>query len=629
VEAKAKETESSKTSDEKPQVSTAKSSEVAPSASSSSRGQTKEGGATDTVEKDVVNAFKQFSAVEKMKAQEHQRSLARRDKAVKLNDLKKFAENFKLNTVVPPDLVPILAKDKKKQQEIVDKAKKQAVDGPTKTTPPRPTVSATATPTEQKSTKPPAGRADAGHTSPLAPVERQTQPRARQNQQNFGSMRASGPAQHMQNGPPRQPGTLSARLNFTQQQHRQGAPMAPMQHQPLPIHDPRAPPTGPSASSSGLQSPTGSTRWNPTALFTPNPASKAFVPTPSNPSTGSSPVREGASSRPPPERKAPARGTFFEGRKPIVPASERPSVVTAFNPIPRMKEEISKGDKPNAFEENGGIPNAFKTGPSWPVSEENKNKTYVDMFEKPQSNVPSASPHHPNVVSQPIPYHNQLPYQPHQAPQMPHGQTPHQTPRHHPVQPQPSGPSTPHHYDDHQRMQFSQSTSSVHPSPRAMQPFMYNGQGQGPPPGQFYGQMPAYGMQAGGQPMMLRQASNGPHFIPPGPGMPGQVMQQQPGGQFMPVNPGTFMYSPVPPHAYPQHGNTMPQQQQGPNGYSSPRPPAQLMSHQGSQQGHPPQVFYVQQPGAHNPAMYAQTPQGPSKSIYVNSSEVNPLTNSK
>jgi hypothetical protein len=553
-----------------------------------------------------------------MKAQEHQRSLARRDKAVKLNDLKKFAENFKLNTVVPPDLVPILAKDKKKQQEIVDKAKKQAVDTPSKTTPPRPTASAAVTPVEQKTSKASTGRADVGHTSPLTPAERQNQSRSsRPNQPNFNTMRGGvGQPQHMQNGPPRQPGNLSQRLNYNQQQqqqqHRQGAAM---QHQPMPIHEPRPPPTGPSAGSSGLQSPTGSTpRWNPKATFTPNPASQVFVPTTSNPSTGSSPVREASSNRPP-ERKAPARGNFFEGRRPIVPASERPPISTAFNPIPRMKKEVAESEKPKNYDENGGIPWAYRTDPIWPVADENKYKSYNDMFEKPPSTVPSVSPHHANIASQSMPYQNQLPYQPHQPPQMAHGQTPQHTPRHHPVQPH-NGPSTPHHYDDSHRMQYSQSTSSVHPSPRGMPQYMaaYNGQGQGPPPGQFYGQaMPAYGVPPGGQPMMYRQVSNGPQFIPHGPAMTGQVMQQQPGGQFMnlPVNPANLVYSQVPPQGYPP--NSMQQQQPGPNGYSSPRPPTQMMSHQGSQQGHAPPVYFVQQQGGPNQAMYAQTPQGPSK----------------
>jgi serine/threonine protein kinase len=83
-------------------------------------------GATKTVHKDIVDAFKKYSAVDKMKAREHQRSLSHRDKAVRLNDLKNFAKNFTLSTEVPMDLVPILAKDKKKQQDIVDKAKKMA-----------------------------------------------------------------------------------------------------------------------------------------------------------------------------------------------------------------------------------------------------------------------------------------------------------------------------------------------------------------------------------------------------------------------------------------------------------------------------------------------------------------------
>jgi hypothetical protein len=73
-----------------------------------------------------VNTFKIFSAVEKMKAQQHQRSLALRDKTANLAELKKFAETFKLSTVPTPDVISILAKDKKKQQEIVEKAKREA-----------------------------------------------------------------------------------------------------------------------------------------------------------------------------------------------------------------------------------------------------------------------------------------------------------------------------------------------------------------------------------------------------------------------------------------------------------------------------------------------------------------------
>ncbi|KAF2814371.1 uncharacterized protein BDZ99DRAFT_516970 [Mytilinidion resinicola] len=78
------------------------------------------------MEHDIINSFKQFSATEKLRIQERQRSIARESKAVKLNDLKKFSSDFKLNTAIPGDLVPILAKDEAKQKEIVQKSMKEA-----------------------------------------------------------------------------------------------------------------------------------------------------------------------------------------------------------------------------------------------------------------------------------------------------------------------------------------------------------------------------------------------------------------------------------------------------------------------------------------------------------------------
>jgi hypothetical protein len=63
----------------------------------------------------------QFHADEKRRVSERQRQVARESKAVKLNDLKKFSQHFEVRTPVPEDLVPYLAKDETKQQEVVQK----------------------------------------------------------------------------------------------------------------------------------------------------------------------------------------------------------------------------------------------------------------------------------------------------------------------------------------------------------------------------------------------------------------------------------------------------------------------------------------------------------------------------
>ena len=539
-----------------------------------------------------------------MRAQEHQRTMAKRDKAVKLNDLKKFAQNFKLHTPVPNDLIPILAKDKGKQTQIVQKAL-QTVEG-IKATPPKPAASATTTPSEQKPPKTAATRPENTNPPPAGPGERQNQQRQRQNQPNFPQPVRGGAGNHGQPlpaNPQRQgPGHLSQRLNMGQQYHRQG--QLPNMQQALPPLDPRIPPTGPSSNSSGVQSPTSASLRYTGKTFEFRPAAAAQFQPSSNDSTGSSPVREPTTKA---ESRQPKR-SFFEGRRPIMSESERVSFEDAFNPITRMLAEAKADGKEKDYAINGGIPQAYRTGPTWDVPEANKDKTYLDMYEKSPPNAPSVSSQHNVMTQPPMPHQHQLPMHL-QGNQMQPGHTPQHTPRHIPVQPHVGGNGPPH-FDDH-RMQFSASTSSVHPSPRQIQPFVaYNGQGQQPV--QMYQQpMPPYGMSPGGHPMTMRQASSGPHFMAPqGPSMSGHGMGGQPsGGQYMHMNQGP-MFSPVPVQAYP-HNNGPMQQQIGPGGFPSPRPHAQMMSHGGSQQGHHPQMVYMQ-PGQHG-LVYAQAPTGPSK----------------
>ncbi|KAL1653363.1 poly(A)-binding protein binding protein [Didymella pomorum] len=90
---------------------------------------TKPHDATTSVEHNLPNSFKEFSAAEKLRVAEHYQSIACGNKAVKLNELKRFALNFKLSTSIPADLVPVLAKDEIKQGAIVQKALKQATAG--------------------------------------------------------------------------------------------------------------------------------------------------------------------------------------------------------------------------------------------------------------------------------------------------------------------------------------------------------------------------------------------------------------------------------------------------------------------------------------------------------------------
>ncbi|OCK74110.1 hypothetical protein K432DRAFT_447475 [Lepidopterella palustris CBS 459.81] len=83
----------------------------------------------EQIENDLIRPLERSSNING-KRESEKKTLTPESKAVKLNDLKKFARTFKLNTPVPLDLVPILAKDEAKQQRIVSAAL-QAAENPT------------------------------------------------------------------------------------------------------------------------------------------------------------------------------------------------------------------------------------------------------------------------------------------------------------------------------------------------------------------------------------------------------------------------------------------------------------------------------------------------------------------
>ena len=180
-----------------------------------------------------------------MKVSDHRRQRVSQDKAVKLNDLMKFSQNFKLNTPVPKDLVPILAKDKSKQEEIIEKAQRNAHQQSN-----TPAKSTTAT-SENKATKPvPDGPRE--RQSNTKPSERPDYPYAHhgyspQRSQTSASTRDRQP--QVPNLPLTSPkpsqGLLSHRLADSHRQHKAGVPVAVPN--PLPIQSLSRPATRPAA----------------------------------------------------------------------------------------------------------------------------------------------------------------------------------------------------------------------------------------------------------------------------------------------------------------------------------------------------------------------------------------------
>ncbi|KAI9819429.1 MAG: hypothetical protein M1832_003992 [Thelocarpon impressellum] len=605
-----------------------------PSGSTSPNPKAQGSSATATVENDVRDAFKQFANVEKMRFENRRRNVRQHDKDFKLNDLMKWSKGFKLHTPVPKDLVSILAKDKTKQEEIMEKAQREADEANKEAAS---TEAKTVAPSnEQKAQRPapaPATRYDAAPVASQAYPDRQNPGRGRggngsQGPYNQQHQRPAQP-QNFPMMPARSGPGLSQRLANNQQLNKANAPQQGVPS-PGPIFEGRAPPSGPAAIStdhaassrhSGLPTPASatSTKFNVKAMeFRPNPAASTFTPT-GNVSAASSP-RSVANVVPASRTTTPSG--FFGARKPL-PSSARPSIGAAFNPIKRLRDEAKAGKED--WSSNGGIRPAHKTGPRWDVADENKEKTYTEMFDKAPISSQPLSPPHPSHANPHLPHQHQLPFHlqhggagmpqtlapPHQAHQQLHPQ--HQ---HH--------PTGPHHFDDH-RMHLSSSASSVMPSPRQGHANMAYQSPMNQHAQLVYGQpVPQYGMGPGGPHMpQFRQYAGGPQFAPQPGGQMGAPMMAHghsngpfmgvPQGLGAPFNHQMPMYSPNQVHAYPHHGGAPPPPPSG--GYPSPGRGAPMMMHQGSQPGHPQQqmVMYGMSPGQHHQPIYApqQPGQGP------------------
>lgn len=571
--------------------------------------------ATENVEANLLDSFRQFANTEKMRVQDNRRHRQSADKAVKFNDLMKFAKNFKLVTPVPSDLVPILAKDKSKQDEIVERARRNAESLAGAAVAGKLSVL-----TDQKSTRPLAParwEIEAAAAASNDAQNRAAQPTQMSQTSKDRSQAANLPSQPARN----QQGLLSHRLADSHRLHKTGT--TPMSvPNPLPIQDTRQPPTRPGASGSGVSSPHGpggvrspssttSARFNVKATeFRPNPAANTFKPT-AEPSLASSPKTD-ANTRS--GSRAPTPSAFFGDRK-LVPIAERPSILSHFNIFKHLKEEAESDPAAKNWVSNGGIKPSYRTPPTWTTSVAPEKpedfKSYKDMFEKARA-VPAVTPQHSSPVNPSLAHQHQLPLHLQNGPQgVPQVQTPQQAPPSIHAQPQHYA-TGPHHYDDH-HMRPSISSSSVYPAPS---PRMQNNNVAYPSPmnhhAQLYGQpMPQYMLGPNGpQQSGFRQFSGGPQMMAsPGPHLAPMMVQQPSAGGYMvhpqqipiPFNPQMAMYPGAGPQPY-----GVPTQ--SPSGYPSPGRGAPMMMHQGSHQGQPVymtpsqygQPIYAQQPPAHS-----------------------------
>lgn len=563
-------------------------------------------GTTEGIENQLLSAFHQFKDNEKLKYEEVRRLKAKSERTSKLNDLLRFSKTFKLKTPVPTDLVGILAKDPAKQEQIVEKAQKDHEEQISGALSP---ASHSSSVGEAKTPSRPAGVAKFDTSTIPSVTERQLPGRGRQGYPTFTVRNDRATQQQTIFGGRGASGFSTHRSGALQQDRKSILPPTIPQPIPIPVLESRPPPSGPAADQSGLTSPQRSIAHTPTSAvsskfnvkameFKPNAAAPAF-----NPSAVSNPPSSPMSKeRTRSVSRAPSPSEFFGLRKPKSSA-DRASIGDSFNPIERMKKEVveQKEQHKKDYSSNGGIPNAYQTTPVWEVKEENKEKSYVEIFEK--TSIPHASPARSSrsTSAQQIPYHQQVPAQLQNGLagtshiSVPHHGAPNSHVQHH----------TPHLEDPHHlRMQLSASNPPVYPSPRLPSGQMVFASPMGHPAQLAYGQpvQQYFTAQGGPAPMQVRQYTGTPQFMHSQGGQLAAPMmiQQQSSGPYLTMpqqyNPQMQMYSPNPGHVYPQHVT-----QQSHSGYPSPGRGAPMMMHQGSQQGHHPgqPVMYAvpNQPG--------------------------------
>ncbi|KAK0747461.1 hypothetical protein B0T21DRAFT_279548 [Apiosordaria backusii] len=596
--------------------------------------------AANNVEREVLNAFKQFSIKERKQADAARHSKARVDKEVKLTELKKFSKDFKLSTPVPKDLIPIIAKDPAKQQEIQEKALQNAADLAK-----RKQAEAALKEKESAAAKASQAKAAAEQSSnastPAATTDSRasSRPTAPQHSNSSGApgRHAGGRASYHNNNGAQPPygqynrggrgaqlppgaqatGQLAQRLRNVEQQKMQHPHM--VQH---PQPDMRLPPTGPANNAdpaygrriSGVPQSYLGPKLNPNSHeFRPNAFAQPFNPmNPINPissvipSQASSPRSSVNNIMEVPMMPPPAKGQLVRRKTKAI------DIKKCF--VLSNMETIQPPSNPKkTWDDNDGFRPAFDHPPTWravdPEKEEPKDSTmsmtYNEYFEKvPRASAAIATPNPTHAMPQ-IPHQHQLPpYLQHGGQGMAPRQSPHMPPMQMQAGQHGHGPHGPYNPEDQHRMMHSNSAQSF-ASPRMGQvPMAYppsvNAPGQMP-----YGQhvMPPYMNPGAPQMGQFRSYSNNPQFMSQQPHHMGAPIMGQP--PFIPPN-GMAVTGPMYPVSGPPYmppGAVPPQPMVGSNGFPSPgrSAAAPMMAHQGSHQGQPP-VYGM------SPAMTYQQP---------------------
>jgi hypothetical protein len=336
--------------------------------------------ATGNLARDTADAFKQFVNEEKLRMRqqtEAKKLQGRTEKNVKLNDLKKFAANFKLKSRVPDDLVPILAKDREKQLEIQSKAEEAAKEEELRS---KEKGSEKASPSPAAQPIPIAGASKGPIVDPRTFAQH---PRARASQQGRGGAMVTGQGQS-----PRAP--LSTRIQGNNQYYQQQLQQQSAQRQ---SGDARMPSVS-SATGDSLHANAGRLNVNAKA-FEFRPGASAFAP------SGTSPSPQRVS------RHTTPQVPFFSDED-----KKTPCKIASFDTLERLSKADYADHQKKQFASNGGFPQSYTTPPTWATSKANENVSYLAAFQKSQTSGQGGNVHAshnqgpmPPNGPQPLPVH--------------------------------------------------------------------------------------------------------------------------------------------------------------------------------------------------------------------------------
>lgn len=333
------------------------------------------GKAGGDIENELIGNFRQFVSGEVERLQQKKLSLQKKEMSDRLNDFKKFSDSYKINAPVPPDLVPLLGKNKEKGHS--------QQSSPAKSGSEQLAAAATASPAPTTASEPP--RAPSG-TPVTKPTTSETDLLKAAAATGSGAGTGTGTGT----------GTAPAKPKFNFNAHafkpKVGAPAfvpgaaptgpamtpspaappampalgpAPVAPVPVPGVPVPAPMAGPPAAAASPAGPPPSHPAPLTAEASPSPAAQ---PPSDLSSSGRAP---GGSSRSSTPAAAPAT-TLFAGTEP-----EAKPRAGLFNPLlaaKRAHENDSNSTAPV-------IVKAWATAPTWlPASDDQSTSSYTDRF---------------------------------------------------------------------------------------------------------------------------------------------------------------------------------------------------------------------------------------------------------